>query len=119
MSYENICFASEDNIALVTLNLPQRRNALSLALMQELIDCLSEIESQRDLRAVILAANGSVFSAGHDLSEMVGRDISEHRRLLAVCKELKEKLQTIPQPVITRVKGTAPAAGCKMVAPCD
>ena len=62
MSYENICFATEGSIALVTLNRPQRRNALSLALMQELIDCLEEIGSRRDLRAVILAAKGKVFS---------------------------------------------------------
>src|ERR1039457_3102817 len=119
MSYENICFASEGNIALVTLNRPQRRNALSLALMQELIDCLSEIGSRRDLRAVILAANGSVFSAGHDLSEMVGRDISEYRRLFDVCTELMEKLQSIPQPVIAEVQGIATAAGCQLVATCD
>ena len=110
MSYEKICFASEDNIALVTLNWPQRRNALSLPLMQELIECLS---------AVILAANGSVFSAGHDLSEMVGRDISEHRRLFDVCTELMEKLQSIPQPVIAEVQGIATAAGCQLVATCD
>src|SRR5579863_3173436 len=119
MSYENICFASEDNLALITLNRPQRRNALSLALMQELIDCLSEIGSRRDLRAVILAANGSVFSAGHDLSEMVGRDIGEYRRLFDVCTELMEKLQSIPQPVIAEVQGIATAAGCQLVATCD
>src|ERR1035438_1478075 len=119
MSYENICFASEGNIALVTLNRPQRRNALSLALMQELIDCLSEIGSRRDLRAVILAANGTVFSAGHDLSEMVGRDVSEYRRLFDVCTELMEKLQSIPQPVIAEVQGIATAAGCQLVATCD
>jgi len=119
MSYENISFATEDNIALVTLNRPQRRNALSLALMQELIDCLSEIGSRRDLRSVILAANGSVFSAGHDLSEMVGRDISEYRRLFDVCTELMEKLQSIPQPVIAEVQGIATAAGCQLVATCD
>src|SRR5664280_417828 len=119
MSYENICFASEGNIALVTLNRPQRRNAFSLALMQELIDCLSEIGSRRDLRAVILAANGTVFSAGHDLSEMVGRDVSEYRRLFDVCTELMEKLQSIPQPVIAEVQGIATAAGCQLVATCD
>jgi enoyl-CoA hydratase/carnithine racemase len=119
MSYENICFASEGNIALVTLNRPQRRNALSLALMQELIDCLSEIGSRRDLRAVILAANGTVFSAGHDLSEMVGRDVSEYRRLFDVCTELMEKLQSIPQPVIAEVQGIATAAGCQLVTTCD
>ncbi|MGP8251205.1 MAG: enoyl-CoA hydratase [Terracidiphilus sp.] len=119
MSYENICFASEGNIALVTLNRPQRRNALSLVLMQELIGCLSEIGSRRDLRAVILSATGRVFSAGHDLSEMVGREISEYRKLFDVCTELMEKLQSIPQPVIAEVQGIATAAGCQLVATCD
>ncbi len=119
MSYENICFATEGNIALVTLNRPQRRNALSLALMQELIDCLSAIGGQRDLRAVILAAAGKVFSSGHDLSEMVGRDINEYRRLFDVCTELMTKLQSIPQPVIAEVQGIATAAGCQLVATCD
>jgi enoyl-CoA hydratase/carnithine racemase len=119
MSYENICFATEGNIALVTLNRPQRRNALSLALMQELIDCLSAIGGRRDLRAVILAASGKVFSSGHDLSEMVGRDISEYRHLFDVCTELMTKLQSIPQPVIAEVQGIATAAGCQLVATCD
>ncbi|MGC1461862.1 MAG: enoyl-CoA hydratase [Terracidiphilus sp.] len=119
MSYENICFAAEGNIALITLNRPQRRNSLSLALMQELIECLSEIGSRRDLRAVILAATGSVFSAGHDLSEMVGRESSEYRKLFDVCTELMEKLQSIPQPVIAEVQGIATAAGCQLVATCD
>jgi enoyl-CoA hydratase/carnithine racemase len=119
MSYENIGFATEGRIALVTLNRPQRRNALSLALMQELIDCLSAIGRRHDLRAVILAAAGNVFSSGHDLSEMVGRDIGEYRRLFDVCAELMTKLQSIPQPVIAEVQGIATAAGCQLVATCD
>jgi enoyl-CoA hydratase/carnithine racemase len=119
MSYENICFATEDSIALVTLNRPQRRNALSLALMRELIDCLEEIGSRRDLRAVILAANGRVFSSGHDLSEMVGREESEYKQIFAVCTELMAKVQSIPQPVIAEVQGMATAAGCQLVATCD
>jgi enoyl-CoA hydratase/carnithine racemase len=119
MSYENIGFATEGSIALVTLNRPQRRNALSLALMQELIDCLSAIGRRHDLRAVILAAAGKVFSSGHDLSEMVGRDIGEYRRLFDVCAELMTKLQSIPQPVIAEVQGIATAAGCQLVATCD
>jgi enoyl-CoA hydratase/carnithine racemase len=119
MNYENICFESEDNIALVILNRPQRRNALSLALMQELIVCLGEIGSRRELRAVILAATGSAFSAGHDLSEMVGRDLGEYRQLFGVCTELMEKVQSIPQPVIAEVQGIATAAGCQLVASCD
>jgi enoyl-CoA hydratase/carnithine racemase len=119
MSYENITFSSDGNIALITLNRPQRRNALSLALMQELIACLCEIDTRHDLRAVILAANGSVFSAGHDLSEMVGRDASEYQQLFGVCTQLMEKLQSIPQPVIAEVQGIATAAGCQLVATCD
>jgi enoyl-CoA hydratase/carnithine racemase len=119
MSYENICFAAEGNIALITLNRPQRRNALSLALMQELIDCLTAIGGRRDLRAVILGAAGKVFSSGHDLSEMVGRDMNEYRRLFDVCTEVMAKLQSIPQPVIAEVQGIATAAGCQLVATCD
>jgi enoyl-CoA hydratase/carnithine racemase len=119
MSYENICFATEGNIALITLNRPQRRNALSLSLLQELIDCLSSIGSRRDLRAVILAATGKVFCSGHDLSEMVGRDESEYRKLFEVCTKLMAKLQSIPQPVIGEVQGMATAAGCQLVATCD
>src|ERR1700758_5163121 len=104
MSYENICFATEEDIALVTLNRPQRRNALSLALMQELIECVGAIGGRRDLRAVILAATGRVFSSGHDLSEMVGRDEGEYKNLFSVCTELMMKLQSIPQPVIAEVQ---------------
>jgi enoyl-CoA hydratase/carnithine racemase len=97
----------------------RRSNALSLVLMQELIDCLGAIAGRRDLRTVILAAAGNVFSSGHDLSEMVGRDINEYRHLFDVCTELMAKLQSIPQPVIAEVQGIATAAGCQLVATCD
>jgi enoyl-CoA hydratase/carnithine racemase len=119
MDYENIRFSVEGSIALVTLNRPQRRNALSLGLMQELIDCLGIIGGRRDLRAVILASTGKAFSSGHDLSEMVGRDINDYRLLFDVCTELMTKLQSIPQPVIAEVQGIATAAGCQLVATCD
>jgi enoyl-CoA hydratase/carnithine racemase len=87
--------------------------------MLELIDCLGAIGGRRDLRAVILAAAGNVFSSGHDLSEMAGRDINEYRRLFDVCTELMGRVQTIPQPVIAEVQGIATAAGCQLVATCD
>jgi enoyl-CoA hydratase/carnithine racemase len=119
MVYENICLATEGNIAIVTLNRPQRRNALSLGLMQELIACLTEIGAGREIRAVILAAAGKVFSSGHDLSELVGRDINEYRRLFDVCTDLMTRIQSIPQPVIAEVQGIATAAGCQLVATCD
>jgi enoyl-CoA hydratase/carnithine racemase len=119
MSYESICVERDGPAAVVTLNRPQRRNALSLELMLELIDCLDAIGRDRAIRAVILAAAGKVFCSGHDLSEMVGRDINEYRRLFDVCSELMMKIQAIPQPVIAEVQGIATAAGCQLVATCD
>jgi enoyl-CoA hydratase/carnithine racemase len=106
-------------VATITLNRPDKRNALSLELMQNLIGCLSEVGNRSDLRAVILAAAGTVFSAGHDLSEMTGGTLADYRRTFDVCTELMTKLQSIPQPVIARVQGVATAAGCQLVATCD
>src|SRR5204863_10032174 len=103
----------------VTLNRPERRNALSLELMQELLACLEELGRDREVRAVILAAAGKVFCSGHDLSEMTGRDINEYRRIFDVCSQLMQKIQAIPQPVIAEVHGIATAAGCQLVAACD
>ncbi len=119
MSYQNIRLDHEGPVAVVTLNRPQRRNALSLDLMLEMIDCLAAIARDQAVRAVILAAEGKVFCSGHDLSEMVGRDINEYRRLFDVCSELMMKIQGIPQPVIAEVQGIATAAGCQLVATCD
>jgi len=115
----HVALTYEGPVAIATLNRPQRRNALSLELMQELIGCLDEIGRNREIRAVILAAAGKVFCSGHDLSEMHGRDINDYRRIFDVCTELMTKLQSIPQPVIAEVQGTATAAGCQLVATCD
>ena len=119
MPYQDICFDTEGPLAIVTLNRPNRRNALSLELMLELIDCLAHIGVDSSLRAVILAAAGKVFCSGHDLGQMVGRDINEYRRIFDVCTELMTKVQSIPQPVIAQVQGIATAAGCQLVATCD
>jgi enoyl-CoA hydratase/carnithine racemase len=114
-----ILTARQGPIAIVTLNRPERRNALSLELMEELIAALDEIGRDGSVRAVILAAAGKVFSSGHDLSEMTGRNIGEYRRIFDVCTELMQKIQSIPQPVIAEVQGIATAAGCQLVASCD
>jgi enoyl-CoA hydratase/carnithine racemase len=68
---------------------------------------------------VVLGAAGKVYSSGHDLSELVGQDINETRRIFDVCAELMTKIQSIPQPVIAEVQGVATAAGCQLVATCD
>lgn len=109
----------EGTIGVVTLSRPERRNALSLALMRELTQRLEELGQNRALRAIILAAEGKVFSSGHDLSEMVGRTVGEYREIFDACCELMLKLRAIPQPVIAEVQGIATAAGCQLVAACD
>jgi enoyl-CoA hydratase/carnithine racemase len=115
----HLAYAADGPVAVITLNRPQRRNALSLELMQELIGCLDQVAGSQEIRAVILAAAGKVFCSGHDLSEMRGRNINEYRRIFDVCTELMTKLQAIPQPVIAQVQGIATAAGCQLVAACD
>lgn len=119
MAYQHLLLEQQGPAAILTLNRPQRRNALSLDLMLELIDCLDGIGRGRDARAVILAAAGKVFSSGHDLAEMAGRSLADYRRLFDVCTELMAKVQSIPQPVIAEVQGVATAAGCQLVATCD
>jgi enoyl-CoA hydratase/carnithine racemase len=119
MSYQHLLRSAEGHLAIITLNRPDRRNALSLDLMLELIHCLDEIGADTSIRAVILGAAGKVFSSGHDLSEMVGRTVNDYRRIFDVCTELMTKIQSIPQPVIAQVQGIATAAGCQLVASCD
>jgi enoyl-CoA hydratase/carnithine racemase len=115
MEFENLIVKTEGSITRITLNRPERRNALSLALMQELIAALRGV----DARVVVLEGAGPCFSAGHDLSEMTGRTLTFYQELFTVCTELMETIQTIPQPVIAKVHGIATAAGCQLVAACD
>ena len=105
--------------AIVTMNRPERRNALSVGLMRQLIDCLTSMGNSPEVRAIILAANGPAFSSGHDLSELRDRTIPEYRQVFDVCTDLMTLIQTIPQPVIAEVAGIATAAGCQLVATCD
>src|SRR5580698_3798694 len=117
--YSSIRSEHEGSLAVVTLNRPERRNAMSLDLMRELIACLDVIADTPGVRAVILAAAGKVFSSGHDLNELVGGTIADYRRIFDVCTQLMTKIQSIPQPVIAQVQGIATAAGCQLVATCD
>ncbi len=105
--------------AIVTLNRPDQRNALSTTLMLELIECLKRMEGYQQIRAVILAAAGPAFCAGHDLSEMTGLESDAYQRIFSICTDLMQKIQAIPQPVIAEVQGVATAAGCQLAATCD
>ena len=118
-AYEHILYEGDETVALVTMNRPKKRNALSLDHMQELIACLKAIGEAGETPVVVLRGNGPGFCAGHDLSEMVGREPAFYRHLFDVCCELMETIQSIPQPVIAKVHGIATAAGCQLAATCD
>ncbi len=118
MAYENL-LVEEGCVATITMNRPERRNALSVAMMRELIAALRSLSAQPPTRAIILAANGPAFCAGHDLKEMSGRDLPAYREIFDVCTQLMTAIQEIPQPVIARVHALATAAGCQLVASCD
>jgi enoyl-CoA hydratase/carnithine racemase len=105
--------------ARITLNRPEKRNALSLALMEELIAAFESASAGPSVRTIVLAASGPAFSAGHDLSELVGRDVAFYQQVFDVCTDLMERIHRLPQPVIARVQGMATAAGCQLVAACD
>jgi enoyl-CoA hydratase/carnithine racemase len=110
---------SKDGIAELTLDRTEKRNALSLEVMRELTGALGEIAANRKVAVVLLRHEGPVFSAGHDLREMLGRDVVAYREIFDACSELMQKIQAIPQPVIALVSGVATAAGCQLVASCD
>jgi enoyl-CoA hydratase/carnithine racemase len=115
----NVMLELEGHLAVVTLQRPERRNALSFDLMEELAASLEGIASEAEVRAVILQAAGKVFSSGHDLGEMTGRALDDYRRIFDSCTRLMTQIQSIPQPVIAQVQGMATAAGCQLVATCD
>jgi len=115
----DILYEADGPVAILTLNRPNRRNALSLDLMRELLESLRRIGGNPEIRAVILAAEGKVFSSGHDLSELVGRGLNDYREIFDTCVELMAAIESIPQPVIAEVQGMATAAGCQLVATCD
>jgi enoyl-CoA hydratase/carnithine racemase len=86
--------------------------------MNEVIDALGELR-RSDARAVIVEGAGPIFCAGHDLGEMVGRDLGFYQELFDVCTRMMEQVHRLPQPVIAKVHATATAAGCQLVAACD
>jgi len=119
VEYLNLLVSTDGPAAQITLNRPEKRNALSLELMQELLGALSAASSHPDTRAIVIDAAGPAFSAGHDLSEMIGREEAFLEELFATCTQLMQTIHEIPQPVIAKVHGIATAAGCQLVAACD
>ena len=118
MGFEHILVERSGAFATITMNRPQRRNALSLAHMRELMTAFRQI-GDSDALGIVLAGNGPVFSAGHDFAQVAGADLASVRALLATCTELMTLMQQVPQPVVARVHGLATAAGCQLVATAD
>jgi enoyl-CoA hydratase/carnithine racemase len=109
----------KDEVAYLTLNRPEKRNALSRQLLTELEAAQSRLSAESSVRVVVLAARGKVFCSGHDLSEMIGCSEESYGELFALCSRVMLQFRKLPQPVIARVQGMATAAGCQLVAACD
>ncbi|MGY2047629.1 enoyl-CoA hydratase [Methylobacterium sp. JK268] len=114
-----------DGVATLTLNRPRARNALSHALLSALRDAFAALARDEAIRAVVLAAEGPAFCAGHDLKEMTAyraeadRGAASFAALFDLCSEVMMAIPRLPQPVIAAVEGVATAAGCQLVASCD
>jgi enoyl-CoA hydratase/carnithine racemase len=114
-----------DAVAVLTLNRPQARNSLSEATLEALGDALTAIAHESTVRAVVIAANGPAFSAGHDLKELNAHRSDDDRgrayfkHIMGLCSTVMQQIVMLPQPVIAAVQATATAAGCQLVASCD
>lgn len=119
MKDQLVLYQETDGIAILTLNNPERRNALSEAMLSALKARLDAIREDRSIRVAIIRAVGPVFSSGHDLRELIDRDEESYARVFALCTDVMEAIRGLPQPVIAQVQGLATAAGCQLVASCD
>ena len=117
--YRHILVSRDADLGVITMNRPERRNALSEAHLLELTDALRSLADREEVRAIVLAAAGPVYSSGHDFADMAERGLDGMRKLFAVCEEFMLTIQRVPQPVVAQVQGIATAAGCQLVATCD
>jgi enoyl-CoA hydratase/carnithine racemase len=118
MEFEHVLVDRSGDFTTITMNRPQRRNALSLEHMRELIAAFRAV-GESDALGIVLAGGGPVFSAGHDFADVADADLAAVRSLLLTCTELMTLMQQVPQPVVARVHGLATAAGCQLVASAD
>ena len=113
------------SVAVLTLNRPEARNSLSEGLIAELDAALREMHDDARVRAVVIAANGTAFSAGHDMKELTARRTDADRgrayfaEMMTACSTMMQAIVHLPKPVVAAVQGVATAAGCQLVASCD
>ncbi len=112
-------FAVDGNVGIITLNHPERRNVLSRMALAQLLARLESAEADGNVRCVILRSTGPVFSAGHDLAEIVAATDAERASLFSLCSQVMLAVRNLSLPVIAEVQGLATAAGCQLAATCD
>ncbi|GAA2215320.1 enoyl-CoA hydratase-related protein [Nonomuraea monospora] len=118
MNLDHVLVDRDADFVTITMNRPQRRNALSMAHLRDLIGAF-QAAGDSDASGIVLAGAGPVFSAGHDFADVAEADEDAVRALLDTCLQLMELIESVPQPVVARVHGLATAAGCQLVATCD
>src|SRR5947209_14497165 len=118
MGFAALSIERDDHTVRITMNRPQRRNALSADHLVELRDAFTKA-GRSDATGIVLGAEGKVFSAGHDFADVSSRDLAGVRELLALCTDVMCTIQSVPQVVVARVHALATAAGCQLVASCD
>ena len=119
MSYESILYEEQGEIGILTLNMPEKRNALGVAAEKEITACLQDAAERHETKVIILKANGPAFCAGHDRTEILNQPVSNIRRLFQTSYNLMNTIRSIPQCVIAEVHSIAMAGGCHLVAGCD
>jgi len=119
MGYHSVLYEERAEIGLLTLNRPEKRNALGREAEEEIIACLQDAAKRHDVKVIILGAKGDVFCAGHDRLEILNQPASVIRHLFQTSFNMMNTLRTIPQCVIAQVQGIAMAGGCHLAAGCD
>jgi len=119
MDYTRITFDQMNSIGTITLNHPEKRNALSLIMLRELNDLLDNLKDNGNVKVVIVRGAGKMFSSGHDLAEMINGRLTDYMEIFQICSSFMQKIPGMPQPFIAQVHGVATAAGCQLVAACD
>jgi enoyl-CoA hydratase/carnithine racemase len=119
MAYKHILYEDKERVGLLTLNRPEKRNALGKEAELEMMDCFQKAAEKKTARVIILKANGPIFCSGHDRMEVLNQPIGNVRELFQTCIDMYALMRAIPQPIIAQVHGIAMAGGCHLVAGCD
>ncbi|MEW6440229.1 MAG: enoyl-CoA hydratase-related protein [bacterium] len=119
MNYKFTLYEEKDQIGLLTLNRPEKRNALGREMEEEITECLRAASRRQSVKAIIVRAAGEVFCSGHDRKEILDTGVSDIRRLFQASMNLMLGIRQASMPVIAQVQGVAMAGGCHLVAACD